>query len=464
MQVQKVKVDSSKRGKIICPKCRREKTINAVSFRMNHDIKVTCECKHVYYIRFDQRRHSRKKVNLKGRFQKINEKPLKVTHVEICDISMSGLSFKTKNVENLQEGDDLAFAFILNDHRQSEIKSRGVIRYIRENQVGIKLDHLDETDQDVLNDYFSPAISDNENANLRRELRLREEARCINAAKEELRKYGSTVGVSFHVDFSGGTWDEAVQRFRNSWANRHICSHCHAVTDFETASKSQFKCGKCVKGRYTSSPREIWDIILTHSPHRERYFTVNDVVSTFVVDLSEFKSHYPYGFLVPILKDLYDNTLIAIIQNVLKECRSLGISLTADHIAARKVKKNIRIIRKRNYSYYPEKIIIGRSVTSDIVFDNEDVSRTHAYIYCDIEKNECYLVDNGSSNGTFLNKKKIAPGQPSILSDNDEIAFSHEARVIYFSPAGFYNFLQTMAAKEDKVIGSSGISATKESG
>ena len=431
---------------------------------MNHDIKLTCDCKHVYYIRFDQRRHPRRKVNLKGRFQKINEKPPKVTYIQICDISVSGLSFKARNVANLQTGDDLALAFILNDHRQSEIKANGVIRYVKENQVGIKLDHLGETDQDVLADYFSASGSDNENASLRRELRLQEEARCIKAAKDELKKYGSTIGVSFDVDFSGSTWDEAVQRFRNSWANRHICSHCHAVTDFATASRSQFRCGRCVKGRYTSSPKEIWDVILTHSPHRERYFTINDAVATFAVKISEFKSLYPYGFLVPIVKDIYDNTLIATIQSVSKQCRHLGISLTADHISTRKVRKSIRIIRKRNYNYHPEKIIVGRSVTSDIVFDNEDVSRTHAYIYFDIEKDECYLVDTGSVNGTFLNKKRIASGHLSILSDNDEITFAQQAKVIYFSAAGFYNVLRTMAVKEDEVMGSSGISATKKSG
>jgi hypothetical protein len=218
-----------------------------------------------------------------------------------------------------------------------------------------------------------------------------------------------------------------------------------------------------VKGRYTSSPKEIWDVILAHSPQRERFFSLNDAVSTFAVGLSEFKSHYPYGFLVPIVKDIYDNTLISTVQSILKECKHLGISVTVDHIATRKVKKNIKIIRKRNYNYHPEKVIIGRSVTSDIILDNEDVSRTHAYIYCDIERNECYLVDNGSSNGTFLNKKKITPRTPSILSDNDEIAFAREARVVYFSSAGFYNFLQSLTVKEDKVIGPPGIPATKRS-
>jgi len=463
MQVQKVKVDASKKGRIICPKCQKEKTINAVSFRMNHDIKVTCECKHAYYIRFDQRRHSRKKVNLKGRFQKIAEKPPKLIHIEVCDLSVSGLSFKRRNIENLQEGDVLGLAFILDNPRQSEIKIKAIVKYVKESRVGIKFDHLDEFNQDLLHDYFSASTTQGTNANLRRELRLLEESRCIKAAKEELKKYGSTTGVSFHVDFSGNTWDEAVQRFRNSWANRYICSHCQAITDSETASKSQFRCGKCTKGRYTSSPKEIWDIILTHSPHRERYLTLSDAVSTFSVGISEFKKRYPHGFLVPILKDIYDNTLIATIQSVLKECKDLGIALTSDHIAMKRVKKNIRTIRKRNYNYHPEKIIIGRSVTSDIVFDNEDVSRTHAYMYFDIANNEGYLVDNDSSNGTVLNKNRITPRQPVILSDNDEIVFGREARVIYFSPAGFYNFLHTMATTNEEFTASSRVPVGKSS-
>jgi hypothetical protein len=394
-------------------------------------------------------------VKLTGRFHKIDEEPTKLIHIEICDLSVSGLSFKRRNIENLQEGDVLVLAFILDNRQQSEIKTKASIKYVKEAQVGIKFDQLDESNQNLLHDYFSASTTHGTNATLRRELRILEESRCIEVAKEELRKYGSTAGVSYYVDFSGNTWDEAVQRFRNSWAQRYICSHCQAITDSETASKSQFRCGKCAKGRYTSSPKEIWDIILTHSPHRERYLTLSDAVSTYSVDISEFKKRYPHGFLVPIVRDIFDNTLISTIHNVLNECKKLGISLTTEHIAMRRVKKNIRIIRKRNYNYHPEKILIGRSVTSDIVFDNEDVSRTHAYIYSDIINNEIYLVDNDSSNGSFLNRKRIIPHQPSILSDNDEIAFGREARVIYFSPTGFHNLLHTMATTTEESTGSS---------
>jgi hypothetical protein len=166
MQVEKVRVDASKKGRIICPKCQKEKSINAVSFRMNQDIKVTCECKHVYYIRFDQRRHSRKKVKLTGRFHKIDEEPTKLIHIEICDLSVSGLSFRRKNIENLREGDVLALTFILDNHEQSEIKTKASIRYVKETRVGIRFDESEESNQDLLRNYFSASTTRGTNANL----------------------------------------------------------------------------------------------------------------------------------------------------------------------------------------------------------------------------------------------------------------------------------------------------------
>jgi pSer/pThr/pTyr-binding forkhead associated (FHA) protein len=175
------------------------------------------------------------------------------------------------------------------------------------------------------------------------------------------------------------------------------------------------------------------------------------------VEISEFKKHYPHGFLVPRVQNIFDNTLISTIRNALRECKKLGVAFTTDNILVKKIKANIRIIRKRSYDYHQEKIIIGRSGTSDIVFDHDDVSRNHAYIYCDIMNNKVYLIDNDSSNGTFINGEKITPRQPSILSDNDEIAFGRKARVIYLSPVGFYNLLHTMAATNEEAAGSSGV-------
>lgn len=76
-----------------------------------------------------------------------------------------------------------------------------------------------------------------------------------------------------------------------------------------------------------------------------------------------------------------------------------------------------------DYSIPPEddpekrKITIGRNSYHDVVIDDESTSREHAYII--IEKNNYKIGDMGSSNGTFLNDKKIST--PRILKDGDRI-------------------------------------------
>jgi len=75
------------------------------------------------------------------------------------------------------------------------------------------------------------------------------------------------------------------------------------------------------------------------------------------------------------------------------------------------------------YSIPPEnskdkrKITIGRSSYNDIVIDDETVSREHSYII--IEGNSYKIGDMGSTNGTFLNDKKVT--SPKVLKDGDKI-------------------------------------------
>src|SRR5262245_44355006 len=61
---------------------------------------------------------------------------------------------------------------------------------------------------------------------------------------------------------------------------------------------------------------------------------------------------------------------------------------------------------------------IGRSPKNSIVLDWPKVSRRHAIINVQ-NVGEFWLIDLGSSNGTFLNKRRIH--QPVRLCDRDQI-------------------------------------------
>ena len=66
-----------------------------------------------------------------------------------------------------------------------------------------------------------------------------------------------------------------------------------------------------------------------------------------------------------------------------------------------------------------ETVTLGRTIESDLIFHDDQISRRHAMIRLDPEK-QCYcLGDLGSTNGTFLNDKPITEVEP--LKDGDKI-------------------------------------------
>lgn len=56
------------------------------------------------------------------------------------------------------------------------------------------------------------------------------------------------------------------------------------------------------------------------------------------------------------------------------------------------------------------------------------VSRIHAIIRFERALNRLIIVDNGSTNGTFLNGVRIAPNMDSVISDGDELKL---ARMVF---------------------------------
>lgn len=60
--------------------------------------------------------------------------------------------------------------------------------------------------------------------------------------------------------------------------------------------------------------------------------------------------------------------------------------------------------------------VIGRTEGA-LVIQNPNISRRHAQITYDEAQRVYFITDLHSSNGTFINSKRIAPGQPANLSD-----------------------------------------------
>ena len=74
------------------------------------------------------------------------------------------------------------------------------------------------------------------------------------------------------------------------------------------------------------------------------------------------------------------------------------------------------------------KITIGRETDNDIVVDNKLASRHHAIIQK--IKDAYFLKDENSTNGTFLNGKKIPEGKYVRLNSGDKITVGNMSLVI----------------------------------
>lgn len=76
------------------------------------------------------------------------------------------------------------------------------------------------------------------------------------------------------------------------------------------------------------------------------------------------------------------------------------------------------------------KIDVGRGPASDLQLKNNYVSLYHASFY--FEKSAWYIMDKGSTNGTFLNGKRLKENTKYELYFNDVIKFSKRTEYIFY--------------------------------
>jgi pSer/pThr/pTyr-binding forkhead associated (FHA) protein len=106
-------------------------------------------------------------------------------------------------------------------------------------------------------------------------------------------------------------------------------------------------------------------------------------------------------------------------------------------------------LRKRLDSVATD-IFVGRAPVNDIVLADPPISRSHFRLISIPGTNYHRLADMFSTNGTYLNGKKIDPFEKHQVDDHDEISFGTEYQLIYYSPGAFYEMLIGLKDNESK--------------
>jgi len=85
---------------------------------------------------------------------------------------------------------------------------------------------------------------------------------------------------------------------------------------------------------------------------------------------------------------------------------------------------NLPDVRSTHVTQVSTNWVIGRSRTCAIAVPSTSISRCHAVIGFCLERG-FYVIDLGSSNGTFVNRRRLHPQEQRFLNDGDLLELSH---------------------------------------
>lgn len=97
-------------------------------------------------------------------------------------------------------------------------------------------------------------------------------------------------------------------------------------------------------------------------------------------------------------------------------------------------------------------VTLGRDEACDVVVDDATVSLVHARFTLEVgapdpseddddDGRRFYVVDAGSSNGTFVDGEAAPSGAPVRVEDQASVRFGPQAKFQFFTAAGFFQFM-----------------------
>ena len=87
-------------------------------------------------------------------------------------------------------------------------------------------------------------------------------------------------------------------------------------------------------------------------------------------------------------------------------------------------------------------VSVGRADASEIKVDHGSVSKDHAEFI--LEGGSLKLMDLGSTNGTFINNRRLEPNTAELVSADDTVRFGLATGFYLLHAPGFFQYLTTL--------------------
>jgi pSer/pThr/pTyr-binding forkhead associated (FHA) protein len=98
------------------------------------------------------------------------------------------------------------------------------------------------------------------------------------------------------------------------------------------------------------------------------------------------------------------------------------------------------IVKRQAGGVLQDRISVGRNRNADIHLPFRRISKFHAFFTSTQNGAKYFITDAGSTNGTFLNGRRLPAGQSVEVNDRALIHFS-QFMFVFFMPTAFYALL-----------------------
>lgn len=160
------------------------------------------------------------------------------------------------------------------------------------------------------------------------------------------------------------------------------------------------------------------------------------------LDRKAFAAQYPYPFLVTveIIEDAIPGTTGADGGSAVTVAGDPA-KLRRASVAARDARV-YAIKRREGSTSAGEDIRVGRSHDNDVWVNDAEVSKLHAVLRKG--KKGFEITDRGSTNGTFLNDKRIEKDKPTPLANYDSVRLGRAQKMQFLDAEGFYDYIAVL--------------------